>query len=490
MSKLVLWMSGLVVVISLLGFSGRAWAQNVVTPTLLPAPPGKLTIVNNGPGDQTDPHVSGNLVSYSSATSATDPVFTIHTFDLSTGLDVEIPQCCFEKDLESDVSGSTVVFLRISSNFATSIFSFDTATAGAQPVEVSPMDTQLRASPQIGGNTIAWEAIASPSSNANGQIIAYDIPTGATTLLSNDPMVNQAPAISPDGSVVTWEKCAFPGAPCDIWSARGGGTTWVIHQLTNGNGSCKHPDTNGQIVVYSCDRGSGDQLFWQPVTGGTEETLAPVLANESSPSIAGQFVSFAGLALGAFNHDLYVLDLSTLNLYQITNTPSTDEELSDISIASNGNVNVAWPVQEADYNIYAYSFSTPVADLRVVEAGFPAVVNGSLMPYAIGVKNLGPDSANNVLIEDPLPAGVEYLGTAVGNCSGPPQGTNGTVTCNVGTLASGANSLVLFVVRVNFPPTPLIANTVNVSSSVADPNPANNSATFDTNVTYVHYISH
>jgi len=177
---------------------------------------------------------------------------------------------------------------------------------------------------------------------------------------------------------------------CDIWTATGGGTTWVMHQLTNGNGACSAPDTNGHVVVYSCDRGSGNQLFWQPATGGTEGTLAPVLADEVRPTIAGQFVSFAALAPGAPKHDIYVLDLSALNLYQITNTPSADEELNDISIAPNGNVNVVWTAQDSNtlkLNVYAYTFNLPVGDFNLgaispltIAAGGSGSANAAVSP--------------------------------------------------------------------------------------------------------------
>lgn len=61
MRKLVLCMTELVVVISLFGVPGAGWGAKRVMPTLLPAPPGKLTIVNNCPGDQTDPTLAATL---------------------------------------------------------------------------------------------------------------------------------------------------------------------------------------------------------------------------------------------------------------------------------------------------------------------------------------------------------------------------------------------------------------------------------------------
>jgi hypothetical protein len=41
----------------------RAAAQVSVTPVVQPTPPCQLIVVNNGPGNYTDPHVDGDLVS-------------------------------------------------------------------------------------------------------------------------------------------------------------------------------------------------------------------------------------------------------------------------------------------------------------------------------------------------------------------------------------------------------------------------------------------
>jgi uncharacterized repeat protein (TIGR01451 family) len=464
----------------------KAAAQNVVTPTLMPAPAGQLIVVNNGPGDQSDPHVSGNLVSYSD-NSPVDIIFTIHYHDLGTGSDLFIPQPSGVMDFLADVSGSTVAFTRVSAD-RSAIFTFDTSVAGAQPIEIAPQAGSARQEAQIGTKTIAWQDHGFSSSSIVADIVAYDIATGTITRLANDMALNQAPAISPDGTVITWVKCATPAEPCDVWSATGSGTTWVTHQLTNGQGACSHPDTNGQVVVYSCDRGTGDQLYWQPVAGGTEQTMAPVLGQETAPSIAGQFVVFAGRQGPAFNHDIYVLDLSSLSLYQITNTPSIDEQLNDISITPDGRVNVVWQVPEADINVYAFSFNVPVADLAVHEFGLPVVLFGSAAPYWVEVQNLGPDTATNVVVSDALPAGFEYLG-ALGNCAGPAVGTNGTVTCNFGNLANGASGVALIGVRVTAPAGTTVANTVLVSADTIDPNLANNSATVDTRVFVLHEVA-
>ncbi len=94
------------------------------------------------------------------------------------------------------------------------------------------------------------------------------------------------------------------------------------------------------------------------------------------------------------------------------------------------------------------------------------------------VSNAGPQAAVNALLTDPLPAGTVFLSCAssLGICSGPPIGTNGTVTADFGTLGVGASATVTISVRV-IAAAGSLSNTAAVSSSTPDPDPNNNSST-------------
>src|SRR5436190_929169 len=72
---------------------------------------GTIVAVNNGTGDQTEPHVSGDLVAY------TDKDFVagsrIHYFDLGTGIDQVVPAgATGDSDNLSDVGDGRIVFSR------------------------------------------------------------------------------------------------------------------------------------------------------------------------------------------------------------------------------------------------------------------------------------------------------------------------------------------------------------------------------------------
>ena len=94
----LLWLSGIL--------PGHLQAQTSVTPNLMPKPSGQLITVNNGPGDQTEPHVSGNLISYSDQDNL---VFTVRYYDFDTASDTAVPNSDPSnlRDFISDVTDNT-----------------------------------------------------------------------------------------------------------------------------------------------------------------------------------------------------------------------------------------------------------------------------------------------------------------------------------------------------------------------------------------------
>ena len=123
--------------------------------------------------------------------------------------------------------------------------------------------------------------------------------------------------------------------------------------------------------------------------------------------------------------------------------------------------------------------STPVptgADLSVLKSASPNPAQpGQNLTYTIGVSNAGPQSAASVSVTDPLPAGTTFVScsTSQGTCSGPPVGTNGTVTATLGTIASGGSATFMIVVNVTAQ-NGTLHNTATGSSATFDPNPGNN----------------
>jgi uncharacterized repeat protein (TIGR01451 family) len=118
----------------------------------------------------------------------------------------------------------------------------------------------------------------------------------------------------------------------------------------------------------------------------------------------------------------------------------------------------------------------PKADLSITKTDSPDPVTVfSPLTYTIAVSNSGPSSATGIVVTDQLPASVNYVSASSG-CN---QG-GGTVTCNLGNLASGATATVTVVVTPTTGGT--ISNTASVTAHEFDPNTANNTAAQSTMV--------
>jgi uncharacterized repeat protein (TIGR01451 family) len=120
----------------------------------------------------------------------------------------------------------------------------------------------------------------------------------------------------------------------------------------------------------------------------------------------------------------------------------------------------------------------PLADLIISKTDSPdPVLAGQNLTYTISVTNNGPSTATLVTVTDTLPGGVTYVSTSPsqGNCSG-----TSTVTCDIGSLANGANATITIVVVPTT--TGILSNTASVSGNEADPVSGNNSATEQTTV--------
>jgi hypothetical protein len=333
-------------------FPALVLAQTLGTPLV-----GTASVVNNGPGDQTDPHISGAVVAY---TNETDGSSEIRFHDLETGMDQAIPSSgAF--DFVSDVSGSTVVFTRVTSSSA--IFAYDVGTQ-APPVEVAPLEGASRRAAVIGHRTVAWQDYTYRGPTLAPELAAFNLDTGVLTRLTDDDMIDRTPAVSEDGKVIVWAKCQKTGTLCDVWQATATQDGLVSKQLTGAEGEDAQPDTNGQVVVYSSARAQGSvterDIYWQPVGGGPEQRLV-LPGADSNPSISGSLLVFEHFDASAAspNLDIYLYSLETQTLYALTQTP-TNEVLSDISVAADGTARVVWTVPEnGDFNVHAFTFKLP-----------------------------------------------------------------------------------------------------------------------------------
>ena len=123
---------------------------------------------------------------------------------------------------------------------------------------------------------------------------------------------------------------------------------------------------------------------------------------------------------------------------------------------------------------------TTQADLAVAMTAPPSLVfSNDWMTYGVNVTNLGPASAPNVFLTNTLPPGVLYI--SVSPSSPAPTFVGSNVIFSLGTLASNAFENFQLTVQPTNAGGLTFSSLVN-STSVADPNPTNNTATITINV--------
>ncbi len=98
-------------------------------------------------------------------------------------------------------------------------------------------------------------------------------------------------------------------------------------------------------------------------------------------------------------------------------------------------------------------------------------VAGDTVTYTVDVLNDGPDTAVNVVATNTLPAGLTFVSTS--GCALDPNG----LPCSLGDLAPNDSTSFTIVTTVDQGTLGTVENTVEVTSSTADPNLADNSAT-------------
>ncbi len=128
------------------------------------------------------------------------------------------------------------------------------------------------------------------------------------------------------------------------------------------------------------------------------------------------------------------------------------------------------------------------ADLAITKTDSPdPVIAGTDLTYTINVINNGSGPAVFAQWQDSLPAGTRlqsFPGAAGWSCVTPPIGFGGMITCRKDTMAAGESAGFTVVVRVapDVADGATLSNTASISSSVSDPNGANNSSTATTAV--------
>jgi hypothetical protein len=333
---------------------------------------GTFVPVNNSQGDQTNPHVDRDRVSYTNDDFAGHSL--IHLFDFSTGTDSVIPGNGLDR--LSDVSGTRIAFSEINTALGVDqVVLFDTST---QTRTVLP--GLWCSNPALGANVIAFEDRKSSFTN-QGEIDVYGPSIDYVNQLTNDTLFDKNPALSATGQTLVWEKCQTDGAGCDIyWGYQASAPVGYATGLLTGVGENHRPDTNDGVVVYTSTRDGETDIYYQTLANTPEMHIA-IPGEQRDVRISGNLIVFESQT--PTGYDVFVYDLRTGRLYQVTNTPSVDESLSDISVR-NGVGRIVYAVAGGfgDFDVYAFTFQVPGSVQDDIN-GLITIVTNFNLPHGI-----------------------------------------------------------------------------------------------------------
>jgi uncharacterized repeat protein (TIGR01451 family) len=341
----------------------------------------------------------------------------------------------------------------------------------------------LQASGGSGGN--AWQTEPYTLANRHGPGGGGG---GGVVLISGAPA---ATSLNGGASGLTEN----PGVPYGATAgAAGTSVTNVSITQTSGTQSgaqCTPDMTLGKSHVGNFTRGSTasytipvENLSPYGPTNGTVTVndtmpvgLTPTSATGTgwSCSIASQTVSCVTSAVLPANSFYPSL---TINANVLQTAPSV--ETNTALVSGGGEVNLANDSATDVANVIS------TADLSITNAASPdPVAAGSNITYTQVVTNNGPSAADNATIVEAVPNNTTFVSVAIPagwTCTTPAVGSTGNVVCTDLNMAGSTAATFSLVTKVNTGTAngTVITDTATVSSSVSDPNSANNTATAST----------
>lgn len=474
-----------------------------------------ILVTNNGPSTATNVVLQDTLpaaLTYSSATSTQGDV-VLNGDGTITGSLGTIARG--ETVTVTLVATAGVTTGRFDNTVVVSADQLELATASNSDIEsttINPLiDLQLTVSegsdPVIAGEALTYTIHVTNNgpSTATSVVMTDVLPTGLTYLSS----FSSQGAVSETGGIVTANLgniAAGAFVTITVQAMVPSSATSSIHnspvvtateaELNPTNNTETELTTVNQLVDLSIVK--TDQPSHVPDDGlvtyiltitndgpsdATGVTLADVLPNTVSYVSAIASQGSAGHASGTVNASLgtivsgasatvtIVVDLGASNVMSITDTASVTSGQPE---SDNSNNTLAQPTAV-----------TPQIDLSVTTTdSSDPIIAGNTLTYVLTVQNNGRSNAIGVVLTDVLPTGVTYLSGSASQ--GLVNQSNGTVTANIDSLASGATANVTITVAVPITIAGSITNATSVASGNTDTNVLDNS---DSESTFVNPVT-
>jgi uncharacterized repeat protein (TIGR01451 family) len=340
---------------------------------------------------------------------------------------------------------------------------YNIVVSNAGPSNVSSFDLT-----DILDQNYAYQSATGATCTPAGQTITC---TGGAITSGSQSVVTITAALEPSASAGgTISNTATVAAPAGVNDPNAANNSDSVTNTIDANadlaitkshiGNFK-PGNNGTFTLQVTNNGSSDAD-----TATVSDTLPAGLTYVSATSPNASCIN-AGQAVTCEIGPAFTAGDSVT----ITLTVAVDPALSANSLDNTASVASATPDPNTANNsdTDTVNFDQAQADLDASKAAQGALTAGEPVTYRFTVTNNGPDNAGAVKIEDTLPTYLTYqsfssVSGGTWNCSE----SNGTVTCDLPSLAVGATAVVDVTVLVaQDAPTPAI-NSATVSFNGTD----------------------
>ena len=373
----------------------------------------------------------------------------------------------------------------------------NTGTATTIPVAAADLvmaKSVDNATPVVGTNVVFTLTVINNGPSASAGVSVADLLPNGYTYVSD----NGAGAYAPGTGVWTIGNLANTASTSLQITATVNATgtylnTATVSSTTNDPTPGNNTGTATTTPVASADLAMAKSVDNATPVVGTNVVFTLTVTNNGPSASAG--VSVADLLPNGYTYvsdngaGAYVSGTGVWTIGNLANAASTSLQITATVNATGTYLNTATvssttndPTLGNNTNT-ATTTPTASADLSIDkdDAG-ASVVPGNNVAYTITVANAGPSAASNIVVSDPIPAGLNFASAAGAGWAC--VNNAGTVECSRPTLAAGGNAAIALTLAVpaNYAGASSISNTASVGSATADPNNGNDSDTETTPV--------
>ena len=250
----------------------------------------------------------------------------------------------------------------------------------------------------------------------------------------------------------------------------------IVKTVVPAGGDCS---TTQDVVDDSVVANAGDAVIWcYVVTNNGNTPLANVIVNDAPVGVTSVdlLTTYAnGASSLAVNQVVTFQVEGTIPAGGLTSTATVDGEASELD----GTLLAGIAPVEDDNDAGVDELSADVSISKSVSNAGP-VPDGTVIAYTLTVANAGPDAAENVVVVDMLPSGVEVasLPDAAGwACT---SVSADEMQCARGeAMPAGTSETLTYTATITRSALPLtdLVNTATVTTTTSDPDPTNNEDT-------------